>query len=488
MLPNRTLTVAALLALATSAVALYFATGLHPTWWLLWLVPIPILLLAPRVSGRVSFSVSFAAYALSGLNLWSYFHKLLSTPIPVILLIITLPALAFAADVLLYRWMLRRSPWRAALIFPSFWVAVEFLASLTSPHGTAGNLGYTQMNFVPILQVASVTGIWAISFCVFLFAATAAIVLGGHGSAIDRRRLTAAVALLLVAALGFGTLRLRTPPASPKTVKVGLLASDLRQNILADKPSEVLRLFREYATQAEMLAAQGAKVVVIPEKVAILSDSTLSEVDPLLQSTAAKTGALIVVGVLHRTHNANWNEARLYFADQSIRTYHKHHMLPAYEGDLSVGTDRTEWQQPSGLWGITICKDMDFPALSREYGRDGTAVLLVPAWDFGVDGWWHGRMAILRGVESGFSIVRSPNQGMLTVSDNRGRIVAEAVSSSSPFTSLIVDVPVDHEATIYDRFGNWFGWTNLLLLVLLIYTALRDAKSAANGSKTLSSS
>jgi apolipoprotein N-acyltransferase len=476
--PNRRL-LAALLALPASAVAFYFATGLHPTWWLLWLAPIPVLLLAPRVSRRTAFGVSFAAYALSGLNLWNYFHSLLSTPIPVIALIIALPALAFAADVLLYRWMLRRSPWRAALIFPSFWVAIEFLNSLTSPHGTAGNLGYTQMNFVPILQIASVTGIWAISFCAFLFTATAAIVIGGHRNAGTRRRLTATVSLLLIAVLAFGFWRLRTP-ASTNTVKVGLLASDLRQNILADKPPEVLRLFREYAVQAEMPAAQGAKAILIPEKVAIISDSNLAEGDAVLQSTAAKTGAVIVVGVLHHTHDANWNEARLYFPDQSIRTYHKQHMLPAFEGDLTIGTERTAWQQPSGLWGITICKDMDFPALSREYGRDGTAVLLVPAWDFEADGWWHGRMAILRGVESGFSIVRSPNQGILTVSDNRGRVLAESSSNSSPFTSLIADVPVDHETTIYDRFGNWFGWANLVLLAWLLFTAFREQKLRLN--------
>jgi apolipoprotein N-acyltransferase len=56
---------------------------------------------------------------------------------------------------------------------------------------------------------------------------------------------------------------------------------------------------------------------------------------------------------------------------------------------------------------MTICKDMDFPGLSREYGQDDTALLLVPAWDFELDGWLHGRMAILRGVESGFSIARA---------------------------------------------------------------------------------
>ena len=94
----------------------------------------------------------------------------------------------------------------------------------------------------------------------------------------------------------------------------------------------------------------------------------MPEVDALLRSTADKTGALIVVGVIHPTGDAKWNEARLYFPDRSIRTYEKHHMLPVYEGELTVGTARTEWQDSTGLWGITICKDMDFPKLSREYG------------------------------------------------------------------------------------------------------------------------
>lgn len=476
MLLMRNALLAALVAAVTSAAAFYFATGLHPIWWLLWVAPIPVLLLAPRVSLRIAFFAAFIAYVLGGLNLWDYFHRLLSTPIPVILLIIGLPSLAFAAAVLVYRRMLRRSLWHAALVFPSFWVTCEFLNALTSPHGTAGNLAYTQMNFLPLLQIASVTGIWALSFCVFLFAATVAIVLGGQGTPAARLRLVAGVAIALVAVLGFGARRLNDKPATV-TVKVALVASDLKQNVLTESPADTLRLLREYSSQAETLAAQGAKAIVIPEKIAVLPDATLPEADALLQSTAKTTGSLVVVGVIHPTGIAKWNEARLYFPDGSIRTYEKHHMLPVYEGNLTVGTARTEWQDPTGLWGITICKDMDFPQLSREYGKDGTVLLLVPAWDFDVDGWWHGRMAILRGVESGFGIARAPKQGILTITDNRGRVLAERVTGSADFTSLIADVPVNHEATLYVRFGNWFGWANLLLLLMLVSTA-RHSRSA----------
>jgi apolipoprotein N-acyltransferase len=110
---------------------------------------------------------------------------------------------------------------------------------------------------------------------------------------------------------------------------------------------------------------------------------------------------------------------------------------------------------------MEICKDMDFPQLSRQYGNDGTALLLVPAWDFNADGWLHGRMAILRGVESGFTIARAPKQGVLTVTDDTGRVIAERVTGSEPFTSLMATAPVRHTATIYARYGDWFAWLNL---------------------------
>ncbi len=108
-------------------------------------------------------------------------------------------------------------------------------------------------------------------------------------------------------------------------------------------------------------------------------------------------------------------------------------MLPAFESHLLPGTARLTFDRPSddgtaGKWGVEICKDMDFPLLARQYSNDGARLMLVPAWDFVADGWLHGRMAILRGVESGFSIARSVKQGILTLSDSRGRVLAQHVT------------------------------------------------------------
>jgi apolipoprotein N-acyltransferase len=111
---------------------------------------------------------------------------------------------------------------------------------------------------------------------------------------------------------------------------------------------------------------------------------------------------------------------------------------------------------------------MDFPKLSRQYARDGVALMVVPAWDFEVDGWLHGRMGIMRGVEGGFSIARSAKKSILYATDDRGRVIAERDTRFLPFATVVATVPVRHDNTLYTRFGNWFAWLNVAALVILL--------------------
>jgi apolipoprotein N-acyltransferase len=99
----------------------------------------------------------------------------------------------------------------------------------------------------------------------------------------------------------------------------------------------------------------------------------------------------------------------------------------------------------------------------------------VPAWDFDSDGWLHGRMAILRGVEDGFSIARAPRHGILSISDDRGRVLAELATDSAPFAVLIAAIPVEHQATFYAQFGDWFAWLNLVVLIVVLFSPSKSA-------------
>ncbi len=75
-------------------------------------------------------------------------------------------------------------------------------------------------------------------------------------------------------------------------------------------------------------------------------------------------------------------------------------------------------------------------------------------------------------MEEGFTVARSAKQGLLTISDNRGRILAEKRSDdATPFASLVVVVPVYRTTTIYSRLGDWFAWMILAVLIVLIASA-----------------
>jgi apolipoprotein N-acyltransferase len=82
-------------------------------------------------------------------------------------------------------------------------------------------------------------------------------------------------------------------------------------------------------------------------------------------------------------------------------------------------------------------------------------------------------MAIMRGVESGYAIVRAAKGGFLTVSDDRGRVVAETPSGSAPFATLVTKVPSGHDATLYLRFGDWFAWASAAVSVLSLAWLVR---------------
>jgi apolipoprotein N-acyltransferase len=347
--------------------------------------------------------------------------------------------------------------------FPAAWVSIEYLISLVWVHGTAGNFAYTQLDNLPVLQVASVTGPWGISFLVLLFSASVVIVLRG-------KRVATCGLLAIVSAVLFGILHLNQR-TSGGPVKVGLVASDVNTGV-ADPGPPTMRLMSDYASVARPLAAQGARIIVLPEKLGVLVGADTVWADSMFQSIADQDTAHIVVGVIRVAAGARYNQARIYSPHAAVQTYDKEHMLPPYESKLTPGTSLTLLS----TWGVAICKDMDFTAPSRPYGEAGANVLLVPAWDFNLDRWSHGHMAIMRGVEDGFWIVRAARQGYLTVSDTRGRVIGEARSDAAPFSTLIANVPIaDGSATLYRRFGDWFAWVMLATLAgVLLRLAVRE--------------
>jgi apolipoprotein N-acyltransferase len=346
--------------------------------------------------------------------------------------------------------------------------------NLTSVHGTFGSLSYSQLNFLPFLQLASVTGPWGISFLLLLFSSTlaTAVHLRSAQPKLAMRTLGAGLGVIAVVLI-FGVVRLSLPQPGPR-VKVGLIASDLPANIdIAADGAETARLFRDYAAQVGALAAQGAQVIVLPEKLGVVVAPEAAGADGLFQSLADKTGAEIIVGMVFVDAHVAYNQARLYTPRAPIESYDKHHMLPPFESQLKPGTTLTFLPATQEKLGVAICKDMDFTPLSRQYGETGVGLIFAPAWDFTVDRVLHGHIAIMRGVEDGFSIARSAKLGLLTVSDDRGRILAETQSNSAPFATLLADVPAVHDSTLYLLLGDWFAWLTLAILAFTLVQLIR---------------
>ena len=472
----------AFVAAAISAAAFYFSLGLQPRWWPICLAALPVLWIAPRIDWPTAAAAAFLARAVGGMSLWNYYSRL-HIPLWLRLEMVLAPAIAFCGGALLYRGFIRRGrPWRALLVFPATIAGYEYLVSLS--FGTFGTTAYTQLHDLPVLQLGALTGLWGISFAVMLLPAMMAATL--LSAPRERRALVLGAAAIFGCTLGYGALRLwRTPPPG-RTIPIGLAASDLPKNIMPQDDGNAMRLMAEYAEQVKLLAQRGVEIVVLPEMTAVIRDSVSAEVDQLFEETARTAHVRILLGVLHVASKAAYNEARLYSAAGTRdAVYRKQHLVPVLEGSTTPGDEISVLPStsPSGTIGLEICRDMDYPNPARRYGKADAGLLLVPAWDFDIDRFWHGHMAVFRGVENGFTIVRAAKQGLLTVSDDRGRILAEArTTAAEPFTTLVASVPMRHDATLYQMWGDWFAWLDLALFAGLAAELVYSYRRARIGS------
>ena len=460
----------ALICTLAAGLMFYLSQGINDVWWQAWFAPLPILWLAygPARTWIVA-AAAFLAFATGQL----YMVECYWGQLPISFMAIWLVAFGtlFAVAILAARLAQRRLPPFAALFaFPVFWTATEYLVSLVSPHGTYGAIAYSQVSFPPALQIASLFGLYAITFTICLFANAMALFARGL-------RLPAALGIALTAAsLIFGVMRLAEPQAT--LIRVAALSdqdaarASRHKNTLA--ASE--QMAEEYAAATRAAAAKGARMIVTPETGIAQAPIWAAAVDAPLSNSAEATHATLVIGTLGKTPLRN--VAISYSPDGTVRHYDKRHLLYPFESVFKPG-------QSSGVLGhgqaVAICKDMDFPATLRADARNagatngegGIRIMAVPANDFIADGWIHARMAVLRGVENGFAILRSASQGLETISDAQGRIVARADTNRPGLTEIIADVAPGPGPTLYTRIGDVFSWLMLLASAALLSLSFR---------------
>jgi len=466
--PAKAGTTAVLVGALVSVAALNASTGLDAWWLPAWVAPIGVLVAAYRLRWPAAAVLSFTVFLLGTARLVPYLTSLV--PLPFAIGFLALRALAWMLVVLLARAAERRLPATvSAFSFAAAWTAVEFVAS-ASPHGTFLSLAYSQADFLPLLQIASLCGLWGVTFVLTLVPSAFAVAIHRRSARVANPALACAAAVLV-----FGVWRLETAPQVP-AVRVGLAATDVGAGVLFVNTDAAVarRVTAEYAERIARLGQQGAIVAVLPEKLVGVPPAATADVSSTL-GTAARAAHVTVVAGLNLTSIAPpRNVAVVAMPDGHIvGEYDKHHLLPGPETGYAVGASPLVFDAPGGPWGVAICKDMDFPAWSRRYGQRGVRIMAVPAWDFVRDGRLHARMAVLRGVENGFAMARVAMEGVLTVSDAYGRIVSETTSAWRPDALLVAAVPPGPGATFYTRTGDWFGWVTVAGAMAFVAFAAR---------------
>ncbi|MEU0535968.1 nitrilase-related carbon-nitrogen hydrolase [Amycolatopsis tolypomycina] len=452
----------AMAATVTSAVLFFFGTGLAPVPELAWLAPLPILLLAPRVPGAAAMACAFVAHLAGSAGSWTYFWHSLAIPRPAAIAILGGSALLFALSAGLFRLLVRRGHGLlASLAAPALWTVVLHTISLLNPTGVMDTLMTTQADRPSVLRLAAVTGGWGVEFLVlFVPAAVAAALAPGVRGL---RRLAGLVTV--AAALGALVFWTTPVPAGPST-RLALVAPGQSRWAVDVATPDGQALVLSYVDQIGRLPG-GVQAVVLPEAAFAVDQASRPRLVEAFSDVARTRNLNVVTGVVDTTPDGRFNAALAIPPSGPPAEYRKWH-----NGGLPNMASGTQLAHLAGI-GLMVCMDVNFGDPSRDYGRAGTGLVLIPASDEDVDGWAHSRTALIRGVENGFSVAWSAARGMPMLADSRGHVLADAHTGGSPFTVVVADVPIGPGKTPYARFGDWFAWLCGLVALAGIVTAAR---------------
>tara|TARA_R110002020_G_scaffold97708_5_gene233189 strand:- start:13659 stop:14921 length:1263 start_codon:yes stop_codon:yes gene_type:complete len=417
------------------------------------------------------------AYLIGRLS-WFGYLVTVATLIPAILFTIALPLVFALIMIMTKKAIININSWYTVFVFPVFFTAFELLLIKFSPDGTAASIAYSQSDFLPLVQIASITGILGVTFMITLV--PSALAIGWHFRKEKIKFILVCTVTLtfLLSSFIFGMARLMDG-SERKTIIAGLIVLDEKSHKMENLDFQYeLQHTINYAKKISEVAIQGAKLIVLPERAINIHKETDSAAVAILGDVAKQHQVTIVVGYTNYKSGILRNSAMVIDEEGNVSIdYNKSHLVKGLEDQFSPGGEIGLFEFENENTGIAICKDLDFPQYIRQYGKSQVNILCVPAWDFVVDDWLHSRMAIMRGVESGFSEIRSARLGRLTISDSYGRVNAEANCASGKSTIVIGSVSVNDIETPYSMYGDWFGVvTAISALLFIILIAIKMSK------------
>jgi apolipoprotein N-acyltransferase len=373
------------------------------------------------------------------------------------------------------------------LVFPVAWTAIEFLDSRWNPYGTWGASGYTQHGVLPLMQLASVTGIWGIGFLIGWFAAVV-------NWAWDQQFVWSAIqhGVLIYAGVWcamvlFGGLRIAFAPAR-QTVRIAGIGwpsgiVEPQEFLRAVEPDfteaereklrpAFARIQGSFLTRSQLEAQAGSKIIAWPEANLIVFKEDEAAFLERARAFAREYQVHLVIGLA-----TVFPGERYSFRNQSVLltptgetayAYTKITSVPGFEKKYSVPGDKpipladTEY----GRIASPVCYDMDFDGLIRQVGRGKADLMLVPASDWKDIIPLHQPMAEFRAIENGAALFRITRWGGSGAIDPYGRRLAWMDDFSTQDNVMVAQVPMRAGVrTLYARFGDVLAWTCVAALV-----------------------
>ncbi|RSS24162.1 apolipoprotein N-acyltransferase [Streptomyces sp. WAC08452] len=452
-------------------------------WWWAWVALVPWLLLARTAPGGKR-----AAYDgwCGGFGFMLAMHHWLLPNLHVFTFVIAALLGALWAP---WGWLVRRMLGGAAsagrvaaalVVLPSGWLAVELVRSWEGLGGPWGVLGASQWQVAPALRLASVGGVWLLSFLVVAVNVAVAVLV-----AVRRARVPALAGLLATAAATCAAWVWAPRPDDGERAAIGVV----QPGVVAGADSAERRFDREEEL-TRGLAGRDLDLIVWGESSVGFDLDDRPDLSRRLAALSRETGADILVNVDARRSDKPgiYKSSVLVGPDGPTGDrYDKMRLVPfgeyvparsllgwATSVGEAAGEDRRRGDRQvvmdvgDGLRiGPMVCFESAFPDMSRRLAADGAEVLLAQSSTSTFQHTWapaqHASLAALRAAETGRPMVHSTLTGVSAVYDANGTRVGSWLGTDAS-ESRVYDIPVTHGTTPYVRFGDWTLHASLLVL------------------------
>ena len=385
------------------------------------------------------------------------------------------------------------------LLFPTAAVAAEAFLASGYTGGTWGNPVYGIGNLV-LLQWVSVLGIWGMMFLIYWTASVVNEVWEHRHQLGTIRRLTVIYLVMMLGIYGFGLCRIPGKRFVDKTMRVtgltpgpeyrqvmmgifGKIFSESRQGIFDPESSrpQITEHFETLLTESMKLADAGSELVAWSEGATFLFESDEETCLETAARSAAEHGCHLAIGVVVLKDNCQdllagnqpfvKNKVIFITPDGEVAwEYAKFNRAPGMERAMTIrGDSLLQFAvTPKGSVTGAICYDMDFPDHIRQSGKMRTDLFIAPSNDWPEIKNTHGRMARMRAIENGMSLIRPTSSGISIGVDPYGRIRSWVDDFESSGAPLITVLPMKSVRTLYSSLGDIWKWICAVAGVLLV--------------------